>query len=52
MYVMSSHVGEVRVPAGEAGVHPDELQAFFDHADDAQVTQVREAGRKGSLCGP
>ncbi|MFC4122771.1 tyrosine-type recombinase/integrase [Nonomuraea zeae] len=40
--------GRGRSRRGQARLHRQELQAFFDHADE-QVDRVREAGRKGWL---
>lgn len=42
------HVADVESRPGKRAFTRDELQAFFDHAD-AQVSAVRERGRKGSL---
>jgi integrase/recombinase XerC len=42
------HVEEAEADAGKRAFTRDELQAFFDHADD-QVALVRGRGRKGWL---
>jgi site-specific recombinase XerD len=42
------HVAEAEADAGKRAFTRDELQAFFDHADD-QVDRVRVRGRKGWL---
>jgi site-specific recombinase XerD len=42
------HVAEAEADAGKRAFTRQELQAFFDHADE-QVDRVREAGRKGWL---
>jgi integrase/recombinase XerC len=42
------HVAEYEGDPRRRPFTPDELQAFFDHADD-EVGRVRETGRKGAL---
>lgn len=42
------HTSEVESRPGKRAFTLDELQAFFDHADD-QVTRARQLGRKGWL---
>ncbi|RKS77959.1 site-specific recombinase XerD [Motilibacter peucedani] len=44
----SRHVSDVESRPTKRAFTRDELQAFFDHAD-AQVDQIRQAGRKGAL---
>ncbi len=44
----AAHVAEAEADAGKRAFTRDELQAFFDHADE-QVTNVRALARKGWL---